>query len=424
MVLSRYNFFVDVGDGVVVYNSFSGAIIRLERQTYDLLIKEDYETLSADYYDTLRENGIIVEFDELEYIRKTREKIAEKDEKFALTILTTTKCNARCFYCYEHGVEKKDMDQDVAVALINYIKENIGQRKLHITWFGGEPLVNKKVIDYISSTLTSLKIDFSASMVTNGLLVTSVNSDDIKKWHLTKAQITLDGIGEEYNRIKNYSCYYASAFEVVISNIEWMLSNNIFVTIRINFDPKEISNAINTIEYIYSKFGNNKYLRVYAANINDDKVILPNEQSEEENAYLHIYKKLIDCDYVNGLPDLQLKAKMIYCGNVHKSFLVVNPDGSFYKCEHAVNREEEVVGNVFSSDIDISKVHKWAETEYPYSECYICNCLPVCQGGCKALLLYNGRRSNCLQIKSVIPKIIEYYYDWWKKKTIGTKSEC
>ena len=125
-----------------------------------MLIKEDYETLSADYYDTLRENGIIVEFDELEYIRKTREKIAEKDEKLALTILTTTKCNARCFYCYEHGVEKKDMDQDVAVALINYIKENIGQRKLHITWFGGEPLVNKKVIDYISSTLTSLKIDF------------------------------------------------------------------------------------------------------------------------------------------------------------------------------------------------------------------------------------------------------------------------
>ena len=409
-MLSKYNFFTEINNGTLVYNSLTGAIIFLEKDTYLKLITDKFNELPYDYQLTLRKNGIVVNFDELEYIQTARNHLIEKNDRFNLTILTTTNCNARCYYCYEYGIKHSDMSMSTADKIITFVKYNIQSRKLHITWFGGEPLINREIITYISAALKKEQLDFSASIITNGLLVKELQQNDFKVWNLTKAQITLDGIFENYNDIKNYIEYKDSAFDHVINNIEKMISWGIYVSIRLNFNPSEYSNTLTTIDYLYGKFGNNKYLRIYVSNINDSNVILPNDQEPRKNAFIELYKKLLDCGYINNLYDLQLKQKMIYCGNIRDNFVVIDPEGILYKCEHSVNCHSEAFGTIFDNNYNNENLAKWKNTLYPYDECFQCKCLPICQGGCKALVFYNGRKSNCIQIKEVIPDIVKLYY--------------
>ena len=76
---------------------------------------------------------------------------------------------------------------------------------INITWFGGEPLLNVEIINYICEKLVENNIKFISSIITNGYLfndklVTMAGH----KWNLSHAQISLDGTEPEYNRIKNY----------------------------------------------------------------------------------------------------------------------------------------------------------------------------------------------------------------------------
>ena len=57
------------------------------------------------------------------------------------TILTTTNCNARCFYCYESNLPHINMEETTAKRLVEYMIENKESNTLRRHWFGGEPLV-------------------------------------------------------------------------------------------------------------------------------------------------------------------------------------------------------------------------------------------------------------------------------------------
>ena len=71
-------------------------------------------------------------------------------------ILTSTGCNARCYYCFEEGYYPKveHMSIETADKVVNYIIKTAKKDKIiYLRWFGGEPLINTKVIDYISTKL-------------------------------------------------------------------------------------------------------------------------------------------------------------------------------------------------------------------------------------------------------------------------------
>ena len=77
------------------------------------------------------------------------------------TILTTSACNARCFYCYELGLKNKThMSLETAEKVAKYIiKHAPKDRSVTLDWFGGEPLFNHKMISIISSRVRSAGFD-------------------------------------------------------------------------------------------------------------------------------------------------------------------------------------------------------------------------------------------------------------------------
>ncbi len=135
-------------------------------------------------------------------------------------ILTTTGCNARCFYCYEKGTKPVVMTAETASKVVRYIVAHRGDENVSIRWFGGEPLVNVKVIDQICTELREQGVPFRSSMVSNGYLMDADMVERAKDlWQLQHVEITLDGMAQTYNRVKDYVYRGVNAFERVLENI-------------------------------------------------------------------------------------------------------------------------------------------------------------------------------------------------------------
>lgn len=174
------------------------------------------------------------------------------------TILTTTKCNARCFYCYEqHSKNKHDMTNQMALKIAKYIDDVAPNTELSLDWFGGEPLFNQKAIDLIVNYLLQKGRWFKSSITTNGyLLDEKLVSKACDVWNLKFAQITIDGTESVYNKAKNYIYKKdSSPYQRVMNNIENLINNNVTVAIRINLDNYNIENSKQLIHEIYERFG-------------------------------------------------------------------------------------------------------------------------------------------------------------------------
>lgn len=113
------------------------------------------------------------------------------------TVFATTNFNARCPYCFENGVAKKNMSEQTARDVAEYILSNQGEaKKLYVIWFGGEPMLNVKAADTIAATIKSSisnDVEFRSSMYTKGYLFSEEAIEHaICYWNLKAAQITLD----------------------------------------------------------------------------------------------------------------------------------------------------------------------------------------------------------------------------------------
>src|SRR4051794_12669234 len=71
-------------------------------------------------------------------------------DSYELILYPTEQCNFRCSYCYE-DFEIGRMSDDVIAGVKALISKISGRVKsLHLSWFGGEPLLAKGVIQEIS----------------------------------------------------------------------------------------------------------------------------------------------------------------------------------------------------------------------------------------------------------------------------------
>ena len=366
-------------ESVVVYNFFNDCLV--------FFSKEEYENIMLDKNNTfLIENWFFVpkNFDEYSLAQKIRSKISSTKtptfEKIsAYTIMTTTDCNAQCYYCYEFGRKKIHMPEKVANDLADYIIKKYNGKSVKLRWFGGEPLYNEKVIDIIVNKLKENDINYSSSMISNAYLVDETKIEKYKKeWKLTNIQITLDGIVEEYNTIKNYIYNNdVNPFEKVVKNIESLINNEIAVSIRLNLSSLNKESLVSLIDYCSEKFKGNKYFSMYVHNIFDE------EKSEDEDFLKSIYKDLEDVKkhisskfgYRSGKIKRKLTNKV--CMANSGSSLVVSPLGELGLCEHY--SESEFIGSIYKEGFDEKVINSWNERREEYEGlCKNCPLFPSC----------------------------------------------
>jgi len=130
---------------VFIKNDINNGTIRKQLIEKWFLVPDDFND-----YEFAKKNKALRQLVYKAESNRNRNKAIEK-----FWILTTTDCNARCFYCHENGIPKMHMNIETANQIVEYIKKQ-GLSKINIMWYGGEPLLNFDVINYITENFARM----------------------------------------------------------------------------------------------------------------------------------------------------------------------------------------------------------------------------------------------------------------------------
>ena len=420
----------------LIYNTHTTAFVTLDKQNYEsIFVEEDFSDTSI--VGQLNKMGILVDdvVDELLLLETIRKKGME-DPVQNVTILTTTECNARCYYCFENGIEHYPMTKKVADATIEYIKKNYPEPQFAINWFGGEPLMNFEIIKYITEKLKESGYEIISHITTNGSLLNQEMIEYFKaEYNDLSFQITIDEIGEAYGEIKNYvDIDKKMAFQRVINNIGMLLDNNITTNVRLNFAASNIERAkeiyIEIKELLSNHNQDSLYIYFAPLTLDDDNEIISNFHGNIEHPFLQAVKTQFNSGFPLYKPRYDgelgligafgLMPNAFSCGMTTKNRISIDADGKLYKCHRLSGKVKYSCGSVFDGIDTNNYVYKlFRNTEIFDPECKKCNILPICQGGCKSQRLLYGDKQKCHRIKQIQGELLNLYYQEVIKSTKG-----
>lgn len=299
-------------------------------------------------------------------------------------ILPTTGCNARCFYCFEKGVEQLRMTPDTAEAVVAYIeKTRDPDKKITLAWYGGEPLCGTDVIDRICMQLSKRQIPFRSTMITNGSLWTDALIARAKAlWALDKVQITLDGYGREHNRRKNYPAGMEDPFTRTVEAISALLEQGIGVDVRMNMDSQNAQSIRQLFGYLKERFDNRQRIVFSPAMLAESWFEWSAGRSCTQQKALREQWRLLREDIDNAgftrFSPLQRSLPMYHCMANSPRSVTIRPDGKLSLCQ--TGDGELLYGDVWQGITDRALLDSWRCNTKVREQCKDCPWLPECTG--------------------------------------------
>jgi uncharacterized protein len=327
--------------------------------------------------------------DELQALRFGHQRSRFDQTGVGLSIAPTLACNMACKYCYEGSKEGK-MQPDVVEAVLDFVERRATSfRKVDISWYGGEPLLAMDVVEDITQSLIDLaeeyKFDYSASIVTNGYLLTKETVDRLIELKVRNAQITLDGPSRFHNEKRPLKSGKDS-FETIVENAAYA-SRKIATSIRVNIDrsftPSIIRELLTELDGADLKDRIGLYFGRLEASTSVCSSI--SESCYDSAGFSRIetefYPILLEMGFqINNLP---VPLATVCIAQQMNSFLL-DPGGYIYRCYNHVGDIPKSMGNI-KDEIDYQNPNFTRLFSFdPFEEetCRACTLLPVCLGGC------------------------------------------
>ncbi|MEA1936676.1 MAG: SPASM domain-containing protein [Patescibacteria group bacterium] len=333
------------------------------------------------------------------YLRLFHEARAE-DSTFGVYLVLTRNCQLKCPYCFEQGIEQNmAMDCEMADNIVRWCQEYLDNHKnckrFRVVLYGGEPLLNKKVIRHILPKLHALaknrNLLFEIGILTNGELLEVKTVSFLKHYKLDRVQITLDGPKDIHDK-RRVRKDGSGTFDKITKNILVVLEKNLVkkIHLRINFDRQNINavpllfdffstrNIQDRIELSFgvitstiSKEGKQKISDSWFNNFG---------LSQKENAskYLWLCQEAKKRGF--NIPQEYLAGPWCTARAINSA--VIEPDGSLLKCISTVGRKEFVFGNISS----VKDTYDFHFNNFSYLEKCLskeCPFVPICGGGCR-----------------------------------------
>lgn len=417
MKLSMFNEESKTENGLLIYNSATSGIILLNEE-YTKKYQQIKEGADISQYQDLiaqlEKCGMLVDdsIDEVSEV-KIKSRIVQHSNEIDFTIAPTMNCNFACPYCYEEGVRYNEMTKEVADKTIEFILNQTNpSTPLSIFWYGGEPLLNMKMIRYITNRIQENPDKFrsySSAIVTNGYLLTHENAEILKDLGIHNAQITLDGAPDAHDSRRYLKGSKGPTFMKILDNIKESC-DLINISIRVNVDKTNINHIDQLLDIIHEQ-GLKDKVTLYISPVSDtagkpDPNCFTSKEFSKEQ--INFYTRMID----NGTEIVSVpEANYGVCSAISPFSFLVDPLGNLYKCWNDVGRIEMNVGNVFEGQKTNSVLSSYLNYDaFDNAKCHSCSVLPLCLGGCPYEKNKLGR-ATCGSIKFNINDIIKFYYD-------------
>lgn len=387
---SCFNFVYQRRKGeTVIYNTFSKALVVLdekEAKQYEMQQWDD-----AYVMEELKVNGILVEtdFDEKAFLKYWHYKTKFSNDTLTLTIAPTLDCNFACPYCYENRRSGK-MNSEIQEALIKFIENAIenGTKMLDISWYGGEPLLCKEIVESLSKRIRTLveakNCILKMHMVTNGYFLDKETIAMLDEAGITRIQVTLDGLKEHHDRSRPLRGGQGT-FDKIMENLTLFEEFPIEVVVRMNVDNQNCGDFLALRKKIESLHNSN--IELYPSPVEDLNEDTINELSdfmtteEFESFAIDICEegKLTAEDF-SVMDD-----RYCFCTAETENCYVVDDLGDFYKCWDEVGRQEYKCFNIMDTEnVNYKNIAAYVAAD-PFGDekCKECVFLPLCFGGCK-----------------------------------------
>lgn len=414
------------GDNIIIFNARTNALAKLSLDEYEQLKKCDLDTKSTitkELKESLVYGGYLLEdkTNELDIIKNNVLASRFSNNILNLTIAPTSNCNFRCPYCFEKDVLRPGKMVDSTVNdIYKFIEKEMSHLEaVNITWYGGEPLLEMETICTLSKRIIELcklnNVRYFASIITNGYLLTKEVMVKLIDCKIKNIQITLDG-PKKYHDNRRYLIGKKPTFDRILNNIKDFgdISSNRnfpFISVRMNVDKNNID-GVNELKKLMTDAPYNRYINFYIAAVYD--------KSDAYNTYTYTSKEFkeiessLKSEKFNDYKQYYPESMSTHCVCDTLTGLVIDADGSLYKCWEEMGDSEYCIGNI--SDF---KYYSMNHIYYDYmlynplenKKCKNCSVLPICMGGgCLHRILRDGYNPDCDYIRKNIQKNIEKSY--------------
>ncbi|MEW6745148.1 MAG: SPASM domain-containing protein [Planctomycetota bacterium] len=434
MKASRFNRLFQASDGTwLAFNGWSTALAEIEPENVAfvqaLLAHPDSTPCDTPLKREIREALVQAHFliededDELATLKADTLRERFRTDALFLTIAPTLNCNFRCDYCYEEHL-KVTMSKAVQQALVGWVEERTcTASELHVTWYGGEPLLPQAypIVESLSRSFTEIAtrrgLTYGAHLVTNGYFLDRPKTQALVELGVSKVQVTLDGPPAIHDK-RRVLAGGQGTFWRLIQNLKDTV-DLVSIQVRINVDQRNSIAALEVAE-ILQREGLGEKVRPYLAQVTFDGAacgnILELCYSSEEFARteIEIYREAAR----RGLPLSRYPFRLSgsFCTADRANGFVVAPSGALFKCWHEVTlHPERSIGSLLDEQQPFQKRNEdlWLSwNPYERSGCRSCDVLPMCHGGCplEAMKDKEADHGACEHFKFHLEPLLEIRY--------------
>lgn len=418
--LSRYVHTYDLGDAVALYHSLRMKPVYLTYKVYKSLqewlagsfcnsiedapesIKEEINTLVKYKIltKTVDEDGKVLAF--------IKSRIPSPAINVCYMILSE-QCNLACKYCFlgnNDEMKRKNflpgsMTKETAEQAISFFIRQIKESGLDneenkpvIIFYGGEPLMNFPILEYIAERINSLRDSESCiknaelSMVSNGLLLTKERLERLRELQVGIA-ISIDGFTEDTNKMR-IDVSGNPVFHKILEKLDLCKSLDIPVSLSVTLSEETVKDH-QTIQDLLDTYG----IKSFGFNImmSSDTFVLPDSYNEAAAQYIidefiTLRKKGIYEDRMMRKLKSFSKAQVYFsdCAATAGGQLVIAPNGQVGICHGCLFDKQYFVTDIFDDTFVAVKdptFIEWSQlTPVNHEECQGCPSLGICGGGC------------------------------------------
>jgi uncharacterized protein len=275
-------------------------------------------------------------------------------------------------------------------------------------------------ISTLTEKIKRINTNFTASIITNGYLLSEKIIDKFDEYHINKIQITIDGLNQTHDR-RRPLISGKGTFEKIIRNIDLLNKKKpkFPIIIRVNVDETNQSEFIETYKYFDKRYEGKTYVvpgfvdDVSGCGISDCIF----NRNRKVQFMIELYKKY-NLNILSFYPINQ----RYECPIRNPYHFVIGPEGEIYKCWNDVGNSKKIVGNLLTKEIgNAALLTRYYVAGDPFDDANCINCfhLPTCGGGCPHSRLArefdNAVIDTCATIKNNVKEFLELHYDYKQK---------
>lgn len=274
---------------------------------------------------------------------------------YALTVLTSTRCNLGCPYCFQNTgtaapgrfdpprIAAATLRPRTVRSIATFTRDRMaaaGLSKLHVLLFGGEPLANPRGCTELLARLGEIAelSAFSAAMVSNGTLLDAPLAAQLEVLGLRSVQITLDGPQWIHDTLR-VTRSGRGTFDRILDNVAVaQQATDLRVDLRINLTPAVLPYLAELIGQVAGRLCATR-CRLGIAPVGE----VPPEAAEQVVAAYAVARA---AGFRIPRPT---DGRCAYCAEPDgRTGAVVNADGILYSCWESAGRPGFEVGDVES----------------------------------------------------------------------------